>query len=107
MSDDERDLKEARKVLLDQAKALDLEVDGRWSVDTLAEKVLEAQEAQKEADKAAFDAARKILVRLKKDAWPLEDERCRAGEVIEVPLELARHWIANGVAERADPLPDL
>lgn len=96
---------QAKKVLLEQASALDLAVDGRWSVETLAEKVLEAQDAAKAAEKAAFKAVKKVPVLLLRDAWPLEDERHNAGEIIEVPIALAKHWFASGVAERADPLP--
>lgn len=97
---------EPKKVLLDQAKALDMKVDARWSVETLADKVREAQEAKAEADKAAFDAARKVPVLLLRDSWPVADERHYAGEIIEVPVEMAKHWIAHGSAQRADPLPE-
>jgi len=96
---------EAKEVLLAQAKALGLKVDKRWSVETLAESVAEAQEAAKEAAAAAFAEAKKTPVKLLRDAWPLADERHNAGEVIDVPVALARHWIEAGVAERADPFP--
>lgn len=107
MADDEtRNLADAKKVLLEQAGVLGLSVDKRWSVDTLAEKVLEAQEAATETAKVAFEAARKVPVLLKRDAWPVADERHNAGETIEVPVDMAKAWIAAGVAERADPMPE-
>lgn len=93
------------EVLIDQAKALDLKVDNRWSVDTLAEKVLEAQTAKAEAEKAEFGAAKKVPIRLLRDAFPVADEKHLIGEIIEVPVPLAKHWISCGVAERADPFP--
>jgi len=99
------DTTEAKKVLLEQAKTLGMEVDGRWSVETLAENVLAAQDAAKQAEKDAFEAARKTPVLLLRDAWPVEDERHNAGETIDVPIEVAKKWIAAGVAERADPFP--
>jgi hypothetical protein len=100
----ENDNKEARKVLLAQAKVLGMDVDGRWSVERLAEEVQSAQEAAAEAKKAEFAAAKKVPVLLKRAAWPQENERHEIGEVIEVPVEMAKRWISLGVAERADPL---
>lgn len=96
--DDNRDLTEARKVLLGQAKELDLDVDGRWSVDTLAEKVLEAQEAQKAKKAANFKAEANVWVYLQRDAFPVEDEKHLAGETIAVTEAMAEYWYANGVA---------
>jgi hypothetical protein len=101
MTDEEkaaRDLVEASQVLKDQAKALDLAIDPEWDTDTLAVKVLEAQEAAAEADKAAFEAARKVPVFLLRDAWPVADERHNAGETIDVTEEIAEKWYEAGVA---------
>lgn len=95
---DERDLTEARKVLLEQAKALDIDVDRRWSVDTLAERVQEAQEAQKEAKTRAVKEAADVWVFLLRDAFPVEDEKHVAGETIQVPQKMAEYWYDNGVA---------
>lgn len=94
-----------RDTLLAQAGVLGIKVDGRWSDETLAEKVLEAQEAAKGAERAAYGEAAKVPVLLLRDAFPLEDEKHLAGETIEVPVPLAKAWIKAGVAERADPLP--
>ena len=96
---------DAQKVLLEQAAVLGLKVDKRWSVETLAERVLEAQEAVKSEQIAAFDEAKKTPVLLLRDAFPVEDEKHLRGEVINVPIDLAKAWIKAGVAERADPFP--
>lgn len=94
--------KEARKVLLGQAKALDMEVDGRWSVDTLAEKVMEAQEALTEANSKAIKDASDTAVFLLRDAFPVDDEKHIAGETVTVPAEMAKAWYKAGVARPAD-----
>lgn len=101
----ENDTKEAHKVLLEQAKVLDLTVDKRWSTETLAEKVLEAQENAAEREQAEFDAAKKTPVLLRKNAFPLAGQKAMAGTVVEVPIAMAKQWIAEGVAERADAFP--
>lgn len=96
--DDTRDLAEPKKVLLDQAKALGLKVDARWSVDTLAERVLEAEEIAATEAKAEFNAAPKVWVFLLRDGWPVADERHNAGETIAVTQEIADKWYEAGVA---------
>ena len=101
----ENDTKEAHKVLLEQAKALNLDVDGRWSTETLAEKVLEAQESEADRELAEFAAAKKTPVLLRKNAFPIAGQKAWAGQVVEVPIAMAKKWLAEGVAERADPLP--
>jgi hypothetical protein len=98
MADD----KEAKKVLLGQAKVLGLEVDGRWSVDTLAEKVLEAQEAKSEAEKQAIRDASDTEVYMIRDGFAVEDEKLRAGGTFTVPSEIAKRWYKAGVARPAD-----
>lgn len=87
-----------KKVLIGQAKALGMEVDGRWSVDTLAEKVQEAQEAQRDANTKAIKDASDTWVFLLRDAFPSENEKCRAGSTVKVPLQMAKAWYAAGVA---------
>lgn len=44
-------------------------------------------------------------VKLLRDYWLVEDERTPAGTTIELPATEAKRLIADGVAERADPLP--
>jgi len=94
-----------RKVLLEQAAALGLDVDGRWSVETLAEKVSLAQQNKARKEESDFAAAKKVPVRLLKNAFPLADKKVAKGEVVEVPVATAKMWLEAGVAVRADPLP--
>lgn len=94
----------ARGVLLEQADALGLKVDERWKVETLAAKVKEAQKAEKDARKADFDKADKVRVKLRRDAFPTDDVKVRAGELCDVPRGMARAWVDSGVAEI--PFPD-
>jgi hypothetical protein len=96
--DKKPDTTEAKKVLLEQAKALNIKVHHFWSVETLAEKVLEAQEAAKSAEEAKFEETANVWVHLLKDAWPVEDKRHNTGETIAVPSELADRWYEAGVA---------
>ncbi len=96
MADDNK--AEAKKVLLEQAKALGMEVDGRWSVERLAEEVMAAQEGQKDAKKADFEAKANTWVVLQRAAFPTEDERHEIGETIKVTEEMADRWYAAGVA---------
>lgn len=95
------DTKEAKKVLIEQAKVLGMEIDGRWSVETLAEKVLEAQESQADREAEAIHAASDTWVYLNRDCW-LATDRNNAGSVIRVPDELYRNWKATGAARLAD-----
>lgn len=96
---DKRDTTEAEKVLLAQAKTLGVKVDKRWDVDTLAEKVLEAEKAKSLAEKAAFDDDKnKVWVYLLRDGFPVADEKHLAGETIEVTQAIAERWYDAGVA---------
>lgn len=99
------DTTDAKKVLLEQAKALGLDIDRRWSVETLAEKVLEAQEAKDAEEEAAIDQAKKIPVLMKRNGFISGSRKAWKGETVEVPIDMAKAWIKAGVAERADPLP--
>jgi hypothetical protein len=103
MTEDTRDLAEAKKVLLGQARALGLEVDGRWSVDTLAEKVAEAQDAKKHAEIVDTKARSSVWVLLLRDGFPVEDEKHLAGETILVTPEIADRWFEAGVARPGKP----
>jgi hypothetical protein len=99
MSDD---TKEAKKVLLGQAKALGLEVDGRWAVETLAEKVLAAQEAKAEADAKAIRDASDTWVFMLRDGFAVADEKLKTGGTFKVPAHVAKRWYVAGVARPAD-----
>lgn len=39
------------------------------------------------------------------DTWAENDQRIKAGTVLDLPVAAAKELIANGKAERADPLP--
>jgi hypothetical protein len=95
---DDNDKAEAKKVLLEQAKALDMDVDKRWSVETLAEKVMEAQDAARDNKRADFEAKANTWVVLLRAAFPVEDERHEIGETIKVTEAMADRWYAAGVA---------
>jgi hypothetical protein len=99
--EDTRELDDAVKVLREQAATLDLVVDPAWDADTLAGKVLEAQEAKAAEERAAFAATAKEKVFLQRDAWPVADEKHLAGETIEVPHDIAVKWYVAGVARPA------
>lgn len=51
----------------------------------------------------AKDATTPVL--LKYDYWLSEDNRLKAGQVVELPIPAAKELIAAGKAERADPFP--
>ena len=56
----------------------------------------------------AADAAKEkklIPVKLKRDVWDDEGQRLPKGGEIDLPLEFAKQLIAEGKAERNDPLP--
>lgn len=95
------DNKEARKTLLAQAKVLGLDVDGRWSTDTLAEKVAEALESKEEADQRAVEDAADTWVYPIRDCF-LGTEKQVAGTAFKAPKELYLNWKANGAARLAD-----
>lgn len=100
---DTRQLAEAKKVLREQAKALGMEVDNRWSVDTLAEKVLEAQEAAKEALNDEIDASSDTWVFMLRDGFAKEDEKLAAGGTFKVPAWIAERWYEAGVCRPGKP----
>ena len=92
---------EAKKVLLGQARALGMDVDGRWSVETLAEKVAEALEAQADREDEAIKEAADTWVYCLRDCF-LGTEKHRAGTAVQAPKELYLNWKAVGAARLAD-----
>lgn len=92
---------EPRKILLAQARALGIEVDGRWSTDTLAEKVEQAQADHAEAEDAALAASCDTWVYCNRDCF-IGTEKKLAGSVVKAPEELYRNWKATGAARLAD-----
>lgn len=53
---------------------------------------------------AAKDGA-KVPVKLLYDTWLEADVRTVAGSIVEMDLDMAKKIIAEGKAERADPMP--
>lgn len=92
---------EEKKVLLAQARQLGIEIDGRWSVETLAEKVAEAMEAQAERENEAIRDAADTWVYCIRDCF-LGTEKHRSGSVIQAPEPLYMNWKATGAARLAD-----
>lgn len=78
-----------------------MDVDGRWSVETLAEKVAEAQEALAERADEAIKEAADTWVYCIRDCF-LGTEKQRAGSVVKAPKELYANWKAVGAARLAD-----
>jgi hypothetical protein len=95
------DTAEAKKVLLAQARSLKMEIDGRWSVETLAEKVAEAQEELAEREQEAIVEASDTWVYCIRDCF-LGTEKNRAGSVIQAPKALYSKWKEVGAARLAD-----
>jgi hypothetical protein len=106
------------ETLRKQAEALGIDVDRRWSDETLQEKINEAKSkanpaeqpkaepAKAEAKPAVLGGAKKTPVRLLHDTWFEADVRTPAGKVVDVDVETAKKLIADGKAVRADPLPE-
>jgi hypothetical protein len=93
--------KQARKMLMDQAKVLRMKVDTSWDIETLAEMVADAHEAKSEADEQALRDTADTWVHCVRDCW-LGTERHNRGSVIKVPKELYASWKATGAARLAD-----
>lgn len=94
---------EAKRVLLEQAKALDIEIDGRWSVERLAEAVMEAQSANASKAASAIEQASDTWVYLLRDAFPITDMKRKAGDTIRIPADMAERWYEAGVARPGKP----
>lgn len=97
----EDDKAAARKVLLGQARALNMDIDGRWSVETLAEKVQEALDGAAEKEQAAIISAADTWVYPVRDCF-LGTEKRPAGRAFQAPKELYQRWKATGAARMAD-----
>ncbi|WP_176536503.1 MULTISPECIES: hypothetical protein [Sinorhizobium] len=46
-----------------------------------------------------------VPVKLLYDTWAIDEERIPAGTVLDLPVKAAKILIAQGKAERNDPLP--
>lgn len=92
---------QAKQTLLAQARELGLEVDKRWSVETLAEKVVEAQFMAEETAAQKIHDESDTWVCLLRGAWPTSERKHMAGEVIKVPEWMAEQWSTSGAARLA------
>ncbi len=92
---------EHKKILMAQAKRLGMDVDGRWSVETLAEKVAEAQDAAAQREDEAVKEAADTWVYCIRDCF-LGTEKHPAGSVVKAPKPLYANWKATGAARLAD-----
>lgn len=99
--EDARSKAEAKRTLMQQAKELGMEVDKRWSVETLAEKVVEAQAEHEEKQAKAIDDASDTWVMLLRGAWPTSMQKYPAGSVIKIPEDMAERWIEAGACRPA------
>lgn len=80
-----------------KAERLGIEVDQRWSDETLQKKI-DAKLAEKPKGKTA-------AVRILYDTWDENGDRQPKGAIMDMPLDVAKTMIKAGKAERADPLP--
>ncbi|MDX3929102.1 MAG: hypothetical protein QHC90_25290 [Shinella sp.] len=92
--------------LKNEAEALGIDVDGRWSEETLKEKIAEAK--AKNPQPATQDAAPKEAseelypIRLLFDWWDDQGNRHPRGETVDVPFDAAKKLIDGRKAARAD-----
>lgn len=92
---------EAKKVLLARARQIGLDIDGRWSIDTLAEKVEEALEMRE------IDQNESIIKASDTWVYPIRDcflgtEKQHAGTAFKAPKALYSNWKEVGAARLAD-----
>lgn len=92
---------EAKKVLMARARQINMEVDKRWSLETLSEKLelalLEHEEEEAEALRQSCDT----WVYAIRDCF-IATEKMKTGSVFEAPKALYMAWKANGAARLAD-----
>lgn len=95
--------------LKSRAEGLGIKVDGRWSDERIQQEIdaaiATADTAPPEPGSTKAATSRKVPVRLLYDVWLVEDVRTPAGSVINMDIDAARKVLAEGKAERADPLP--
>lgn len=103
----DKDTAEAMEVMRGQAQVLGLKVDPLWSAEDFAQKIIDAQMALEAKAAEEFSKAKKVKVRMIRDGWPLSSTRVPAGKTVDIPIELAKRWLAVGACERTDPIPGL
>lgn len=90
-----------KRTLLERARQIGLEVDGRWSVDTLAEKVEEAIVNQEDVTNEKVRKSADTWVYAIRDCF-LGTKKMPAGSVFKAPKELHANWKANGASRLAE-----
>ena len=88
---------ETKQVLIDQAKAMGMEIDRRWSLDTLAEKVAEQQAFNSELEADEVNGSCDTWVLMIRDGFITANDRARAGTVAKIPAAMADYWYEAGV----------
>lgn len=95
------DVLSPEQVLAAQARALGIKVDKRWSVDTLAEKVAEAQIDAQAAEQDAVRKAADTWIYCIRDCF-VGTDKYPAGSVAKAPKDLYQRLKATGAARLAD-----
>jgi hypothetical protein len=86
-----------REELEKQASELGIKVDGRWNDARLQQEI--------DAKLGGTPQEETMPVLLLNDTWLEEDVRTPAGQVVDMPLSMAKKLIKGGKVARADPLP--
>jgi hypothetical protein len=85
-----------KEKLIAKAEEAGVEIDKRWGADKIAAAIEAGADAPAEPT---------TPVLLSYDTWDAAGNRRKAGETIDIAVSAARQLIADGKAERADPLP--
>jgi len=99
-----------RTSLVNEAEALGIAVDGRWSDARLQTEIDKKKAEETPEPEAAPEAkpepeAGTTPVRLLYDTWDADEKRVPAGAIVNLPIEAAKTLLREHKAERADPLP--
>lgn len=88
------------KALIKRAKDAGIEIDQRWSDETLTEKLREAEERQEAPEPPAETPL--MQIELKRDIWDENGERQKKGKVITVPVRDGVRAIEQGRARSVE-----
>lgn len=83
-----------------EAEGLGIEVDARWSDETLKQKIAEAKANSSGATQGEKEEL--FPIRLLVDWWDDQENRHVSGAEVDVPWTEAKKLIDEGKAERAD-----
>lgn len=95
------DMLSPQQVLEAQARTLGLKIDQRWSVDTLAKRVLQAQERAAAQEQVAVKQSSDTWIFCLRDCF-VGTEKFQAGSVTKAPKELYQRFKETGAARLAD-----